>query len=300
MLSNKIHLLLLFLFLSSLLWSNPFLGGQEESLPEAPRNNGRPLKQLADWQISLKEKMGGYFQEASEGKDRTAFYSLIGLAFLYGVIHAAGPGHRKTVIFSLFLGRRSRWWEPFSAGFFSAGLHGLSGLVLMLILYGISHSMLSRRLNRVSLYFEGFTYLVLLVIALIFFIHSLREFSGKGHGHSHGGTEGSSRGLYATLAASSFFPCPGAVMILMFSLAVGALGMGIWAILSLSIGMGITVSTTAFLGYSGRKGLFTALKKREQLVEKISSLMEMGAYLFLFLYSFWAVTPFLISLMPAS
>lgn len=297
----KISLGLLIFFLSALLWANPFLGSPEDNLPESPRGAGRPLKQLADWQLVMKNEMSGYFREASEEGSRAAFFSLIGLSFLYGVIHAAGPGHRKTVIFSLFLGRKARWWEPFTAGFFSAGLHGMSGLVLILILFGISRSMVSRRLNRLSLYFEGFTYLVLLLVALILFISSFKGLRGEGRHHHHhaGGKEPSSRGLYSTLAASSFVPCPGAVMILMFSLAVGALGMGVWALISLSLGMGVTVSSTAWLGLSGRKGIFLALKKREHLVEKVSAFMETGAYLFLIIYSFWAVTPFLLSLFPS-
>ena len=86
-------------------------------------------------------------------------------------------------------------------------------------------------------------------------------------------------------------------MILMFSLAVQAMGLGIWAIIALSLGMGITVSATAYLGFSGRKGLFLALKSKEDTVEKTGLSLESGAYLFLLLYALWAVFPFLLSLL---
>jgi nickel/cobalt exporter len=244
-----------------------------------------------EWQLNLKQKMSGMFQ--LEEQNPGAFFSLMGLAMIYGMVHAAGPGHRKTIIFSLFLGRKSKWWEPLTAGFFSAGLHGLSGMVLILMLHGLSRGMLSLRINRLSLYFEGITYLVLLLLALFLLIYRIIHFKKP---HEHVSEKKNPKGLYSTLTAASLFPCPGAVMILMFSLAVGKLGLGIWAIIFLSVGMGITVSFTAYLAMTSRQGLFLALKKRENLVESLSGLMELAAYGFLIVYSAWAVMPFLCSI----
>ena len=67
-------------------------------------------------------------------------------SFLYGLIHAVGPGHRKALTFSLFLGQETRWKEPLSAGFLSAGLHGGLTLFLLLIFYAISKN----RLNKIQ------------------------------------------------------------------------------------------------------------------------------------------------------
>jgi len=292
---NKRLLLILILIVFLLpLGANPFLGNQQEQQPEAPRGKGRTLQVLADWQVALKERMGDFFNALDGDRATLAAFSLLGISFLYGILHAAGPGHRKTIIFSLFIGRKSRWWEPFTAGFFSAGLHGMSGLVLILILHTISRRMLGSRVNTMSLYFEGITYIVLVGVALTLMILKILELTGKRH-HHHGEAP-SGRGLYSTLAAGSLFPCPGAVMILMFSLAVGKLAAGIWALLFLSLGMGVTVSATAYLARSGRAGLFYALKEKEELVERLGQWLETGAYLFLALYSLWAVTPFILSL----
>lgn len=293
---NRLPFLIAILLICFPLMANPFLGGQEENIPQAPRRGGQGLQRLAQWQIELKDKMSAYFLDLQEEGNYSAILAIMGLSFIYGIIHAAGPGHRKTVVFSLFLGRKSRWWEPMSAGFYSAALHGTSGLVLILILQAVSRRMLGNRLNKATLYMEGFTYLVLALVALLFVVLKILEITGKRkHHHHHEGSSGAA-GLYAPLTASSLFPCPGAVMILMFSLAAGNLGAGAWAIAALSLGMGVTVSAAAYLALAGQKGLFLALKKRQHLVERLGLFLESGAYLLLFVYSTWAVLPFILSL----
>jgi len=273
--------------------ANPFLNDQEDPLPQAPRRGAAPIEKLVQWQLELKDTMSGYFKRLDEEGRNLFLLSILSLSFLYGVLHAAGPGHRKTIVFSLFIGRKSRWWEPAAAGFFSAGLHGMSGMVLILILYAISHSMLGNRVNRLSLYLEGFTYVLLFVVALFMLFLHFRSSKDEKNEES----EKEYRNIYSVLAAGSLFPCPGAIMLLLFSLAVNKLGAGILALVSLSLGMGVTVSAAAYLAMLGRRGFFLALKNKAQRLERISFFMEGGAYSFLMLYSAWAVLPFIKSLL---
>ena len=59
---------------------------------------------------------------------------LLGASFVYGILHAAGPGHRKTVVFSIFLGKKAAPWEPAALGFLSAGVHAATGMAIVLVL----------------------------------------------------------------------------------------------------------------------------------------------------------------------
>ena len=38
--------------------------------------------------------------------DATAIWGLVGVGFVYGVVHAAGPGHGKAVIASYMMAKR--------------------------------------------------------------------------------------------------------------------------------------------------------------------------------------------------
>jgi len=239
---------------------------------------------MVETQLRFKEIMAETFKDLEEGGNSTLLFSLMGAAFLYGILHAAGPGHRKTVIFSLFLSRKARWNEPLLASFVSAGVHGGSAVLLILLFQLIFQTIRSTTLQNVSSHMEGISYSLLMILALWFFL--------RPHKHSHA-EKRANRNIYATLAASSFFPCPAVIMIMTFSVAIGLFKTGILAVISLSAGMGVTISVAAYLAYFGREGLFMMLKEKEDWVEKISTVLERGSYLFLFLLSFWMAYPFL-------
>ena len=59
--------------------------------------------------------------------DGSAAWSLFGLAFLYGVFHAAGPGHGKAVISSYLVANEETWRRGVVLSFASALLQALVG-----------------------------------------------------------------------------------------------------------------------------------------------------------------------------
>ncbi|MGH6768494.1 MAG: nickel/cobalt transporter [Xanthobacteraceae bacterium] len=52
--------------------------------------------------------------------DGSALWVLFGLSFLYGIFHAAGPGHGKAVISSYVVANRETWWRGVVLSFASA------------------------------------------------------------------------------------------------------------------------------------------------------------------------------------
>ncbi len=119
------------------------------------------------------------------------------------------------------------------------------------------------------------------------------------HGGSGGnGTEQNPRGIYLTVFTASLFPCPGSILILLFSLSLGEIGWGILSVLFLSLGMGITITGAALLARAGREGLFRRLKAREKSAARLGAALESGTYLFLVFFSLWMAAPFALSLFP--
>jgi len=78
--------------------------------------------------MRFREAMADLFSDLKEEKSPAVLAGLPGAGFLYGILHALDPGHRKTVMFSLFAARKARWYEPLAAGFLSALLHGMSAV----------------------------------------------------------------------------------------------------------------------------------------------------------------------------
>ena len=63
--------------------------------------------------------------------DGTAAWGLFGLAFLYGIFHAAGPGHGKAVISSYMVANEETWVRGVVLSFASALLQALVAVVVV-------------------------------------------------------------------------------------------------------------------------------------------------------------------------
>jgi nickel/cobalt transporter (NicO) family protein len=63
--------------------------------------------------------------------DGTAAWSLFGLSFLYGIFHAAGPGHGKAVISSYMVANEETWVRGVVLSFASALLQALVAVVVV-------------------------------------------------------------------------------------------------------------------------------------------------------------------------
>ncbi len=65
--------------------------------------------------------------------DGSALWGLMGISFIYGIFHAAGPGHGKAVISSYLLANEETWRRGVALSFASALLQSLTAVVLVAI-----------------------------------------------------------------------------------------------------------------------------------------------------------------------
>ena len=274
---------------------------------------GKTNEKLTVFQGDLREEIASFFRnwKNSEGIEKSQIlWGIISVAFLYGMIHAAGPGHRKTIVFSLYIARKSPWYEPLITGFLLALLHGGCAIVLMLIFKGISGS-ISANTNAYTIYMEGFSYLLVIIVALFLIIKETVEFvksskvakstttvavQEKSKKTSKDFTRNNGFGDLVPFLISGLYPCPGAILVLVLSFTLDILGAGIAAVSFMSLGMAIPIIIVAYLAWFGRKGLFSALKNRESLIRKLSFGIEIFGYSLLILFSLYIAMPFFVSL----
>lgn len=275
---------------------------------------GKTNEKLTVFQGDLREEIASFFRnwKNAEGIEKSKIlWGIIGVAFLYGMIHAAGPGHRKTIVFSLYIARKSPWYEPLITGFLLALLHGGCAIALMLIFKGISGS-ISANTNAYTIYMEGFSYLLIIVVALFLIIKETFEFIKSSRTKEITNEQKNeneslltqSKNLdknngFADLTPfliSGLYPCPGAILVLVLSFTLDILGAGIAAVSFMSLGMAIPIIIVAYLAWFGRKGLFSALKNRENLIRKLSFGIEIFGYTLLILFSLYIAMPFFVSL----
>src|SRR5438105_3061508 len=69
----------------------------------------RPLiERISAAQRELNRTMSRELRAVRDSGSRRALLIVTGVAFVYGVLHAAGPGHGKLVVSSFFLARHAR------------------------------------------------------------------------------------------------------------------------------------------------------------------------------------------------
>ncbi len=113
--------------------------------------------------------------------DWTAFWVLGGLSFLYGVFHAAGPGHGKVVISSYVLANETQLRRGVLLSVLSAMLQSVVAVVFVLIaagLLGMTSIAMGDAANLIGI--ASYAMVALLGLWLV-----LRKVFGWGHGHQH-------------------------------------------------------------------------------------------------------------------
>jgi ABC-type nickel/cobalt efflux system permease component RcnA len=217
------------------------------------------------------------------------------ISFLYGILHAAGPGHRKTVVFSLYLTRKAPVWEPAIIALLLALLHGGAAIVIMLVFSGVAGSVTANT-DSLSIVMEGLSYIILIVTAVFLIIHESITYVISVRNHSaQSADSGHATGLLPFIV-SGIYPCPGAILIMVLCFTMHVLRFGIISVLAMSFGMSIPIMAAAYLAWSGRTGLFKMLKHNERAAAKTAFIIEIGGYVFLLLFSLYISWPFLTSL----
>jgi nickel/cobalt exporter len=223
--------------------------------------------------------------------DWTAFWVLGGLSFLYGVFHAAGPGHGKVVISSYVLANESQLRRGIVLSGLSALMQSLVAIGFVLVLAGVLQ-LTSTAMGEAAHWVGVVSYAMVVLLGLWLV---LRKVFGRGHhhhdhtGHDHhhhdhdhehhdhhhdhhdhaehsmhhaigpGDIRGNWREQLGVVLAVGLRPCSGALVVLVFALSQGLLVAGIASVLLMGLGTAITVAALATLavmakGFAGRIG----------------------------------------------
>lgn len=267
--------------------ANPFMGSQGQPSIAPVQVGGQTQHSLVQGQLELRQKLAGYLSRWKDGRSASLLLVIIGIAFAYGILHALGPGHRKTVVFSIYIARKAPWWEPIASSLALAGLHGGAAILLLFMFRGVSGAV-SAATDSVATIMEGSAYCILIVMALILLTRAVLDLS---RGRSRP-ADGMSLG---TLILTGIYPCPGAILVLVLSLSLDIVYIGIVAVLAMSLGMSLPILAFAYLGWFGRSGLLRRLKSRENEIRKVGTWFEIAGFGILLAFSVYIALPFISS-----
>lgn len=269
--------LILFL-LCGCLWSsvpaaaqNPFVSGKQEQEEPAKKGFTYPrflqpmLSTISAWQRTLKRKLTRVGREIREHPYGSSFWLFLFFSFVYGSVHALGPGHGKTIVVSYFLSRPGKYLHGLLMGNLLTFVHVFSAVSIILVVRLVlkttgltSFDAASRNLGRIS-------YALLIILGLVLLGRAVYELR---HGHTHGHGEaqdGSLKHGLLTAFVTGLIPCPSAALILMFTLRQQIVLSGILAMFCVALGMGLTTTLFAFFAITSRNILLQLTARHQKL-----------------------------------
>ncbi|MDX6807180.1 DUF1007 family protein [Terrihabitans rhizophilus] len=226
---------------------------------------------IARQQSAFYQMMSGALSESKQ--DGSALFLLAGLAFAYGVFHAAGPGHGKAVISSYLVATGETLRRGLMISFASAFAQALTAILVVGVLAGVL-GVTSREMGVAAWWLELGSYVLIAAVGLNLvarrgraLLASLRGETpahgagcddGCGHQHAPGPETLSGpfdwRRATTAVVAIGLRPCTGALLILVFAMAQGMVWAGIAATFAMAVGTALTVSAIAIFSVSA-KGL---------------------------------------------
>ncbi len=218
--------------------------------------------------------------------------ALIFGSFLYGVFHAAGPGHGKAVLTSYLLSHGENLRRSLLMAILAAFCQGV---IAIIIVYGLIYlaGWLPRETSSAVQWSERLSYFLVAVLgawlayrALKSIYNALRNRKDMSHtelyhedGHVHGAgaascghdhlpnakqmeAAGDWRRIIGVALSIGMRPCSGAIVVLVFAKAFGIAWSGIGAVFAMSAGTAITVAGLALLAIKARS-IASSLVKSE-------------------------------------
>jgi len=231
-----------------------------DMLPEWVKEQGQKvMARILAWQHQIRQKAGAYARQIREDPWGGAFWSYLGLAFTYGIIHALGPGHGKAFVGTYFLSRKASVRQGLMVGTIMSSLHVFSAVVLVLLVYFIFKTggmgpldQAEARMQKIS---AGLIFLVGLFLAWK---------SGRAMLHGHAGecgcysSKADNKSLLSLALAVGLVPCPGAALILFFSITLDIIFAGLVAMLFLAAGLSLVTVSFALAALFARNLLARA------------------------------------------
>lgn len=204
----------------------------------------------------------------------SAAAGLIGISFVYGCLHAAGPGHGKAVIATWLLTHPSRLVRGVGLAVASALMQGITALALVggvLLLADL----LPNASNETAIgWSERVSHLMLIGIGGVLLWRGIgwrshTHHHHHHHHHDHGAECGCShspnadqisraedpRTMIAILLAVGMRPCTGAILVLALANVLGLVWAGVVSVLAMSVGTALTVALLAILTVKSRDWL---------------------------------------------
>lgn len=238
----------------------------------------RFIRKNAELQRKIKDRFSDMANSYTESGSIKVLLLIFLFSFFYGILHSLGPGHGKVFIFSYILTEKPKIGKAIFISYLIATVHAISGLIvaLIIVLTLNTYSSASASVNDASTFISQISYAIIAGIGIFLLIKNL---AGKKHHHHD---EQAKIQLIPFILSIGLIPCPGTIIIVTFLSSMNLLCVGLFCVLFIILGMGITVSFFGLLSMFSKKAVLKLCSTDTKNYERFYTIFSiMGAGLLL-------------------
>ncbi len=234
-------------------------------------------------QKTLNKKITHCIREIKDGST-TAFWIVLAISFLYGIIHAIGPGHGKLLVLSYFTSHEAQWWRGVLMGFQIAFMHVVSAIALVLLTNGIARHALGATPSKEIQIIKLISYAAITIVGFVMLYQLYDEKKKKSLEVEHNKAGQKVKSQWILALSIGLVPCTGALLFLFYAMSKQMLLTGISIVFAMALGIAVTLSVIGVACILTRQNI-SHLKNQKKESTHITTLRYVGAGLIIFIGS---------------
>lgn len=207
-------------------------------------------------------------------------FCFTGVSFVYGIIHAAGPGHGKALFSAYFINRKGTISQVLTATTSLVLTHTLISILLALLFISVLKSADAFFKIRMQGFIMGANGLLILAIGSFLLFKKIIQLRNRNM-TTHSSIN-KSYGPFCLGMLAGCVPCPATIFVMTFSLTYGIPQAGIASVLGISAGMFVLTALLGMLVVKGR-GSILGCSGHFVKAENVSEILEWTSLIFIIL-----------------
>ncbi len=203
-------------------------------------------KTLKNFTVEIKSLLDNIEQSNSY----ESYIWLLVFSFGYGLLHAVGPGHGKSLVSSYFLSQKSSHLKALGISSIIGIVHTFSAFILTFVIYYSVSTFLGNYFANIEEITTKISAVIIIFIALLLIYRKILK-----HKHQSScacsGCKTYSTDIGVILAAG-IVPCAGTVTIFIYTMSLNMYFIGFLSAIFMSLGMSLIIYITALLSIKVR------------------------------------------------
>jgi ABC-type nickel/cobalt efflux system permease component RcnA len=220
------------------------------------------INELGQTLSMLSVKLGELLMQIKNGDSISPILVLMAISFAYGFVHAAGPGHGKTLVASYFTANDKSYKKAIFIALMIAIVHTFSAFLITLAVFYIFSAVFSFAVSSAANITTKISGGAIVGLGLYFLYNKIKHYKNLKKpqwsvispvGCSCAGCKTKDSTELMLILSAGIIPCPGTITIFLFSITLGLFYIGLLSALSMSLGMGFVIALTAVISTKVRK-----------------------------------------------